>query len=66
MLVIPVGTVLYALDAQGGERVWESDVGSPGRGGRYSEAGTFRFLEMDDAAPGILVGVVVAEEPYRD
>lgn len=66
VLVIPVGTVLYALDVRSGERTWESDVGSPGRGGRYSEAGTFRFLAMDDAAPGILVGAVVAEEPYRD
>lgn len=66
VLVIPVGTVLYALDAQSGERTWESDVGSPGRGGRYSEAGTLRFLEMDEAAPRMLVGVVVADERYRD
>lgn len=66
VLVIPVGTVLYALDPQTGASRWETDIGSPGRGGRYSEVGTLRSLETDATSPGVLVGVVVAEEPYRD
>jgi outer membrane protein assembly factor BamB len=65
MFVIPTGTVLYAIDVGSGEIVWESDAGSPGRGGRYSTPGTFRFVELDDST-GTLVGLVVAEEPYRD
>lgn len=66
IIVVPVGTELYAIDAKTGELAWKTDAGSPGRGGRYSEPGTFRFLELDDSVRPTLVGVIVAEEPYRD
>ncbi len=66
IIVVPVGTELYAIDALSGATVWQTDAGSPGRGGRFSTPGTLRFLDLDDSAPGTLVGVIVAEEPYRD
>lgn len=66
LIVVPVGTSLYALSAESGEIVWESDPGSPGRGGRYTVPGSFTFLESTDTEDTVLVGVIVAEEPYRD
>ncbi len=69
LVVVPTGTTLVAIDAADGAIVWQNDSGSPGRGGSYSEPGTFRFLELDeldDDSAGILLGVIVAERKYRD
>jgi len=65
MIVVPSGTALRAIDTQSGEITWDSDAGSPGQGGRFSNPGRFRILELDDSS-GLLIGTVVAQEPYRD
>jgi len=66
MIVVPSGTALRAIDTQSGEIIWDSNPGSLGQGGRFSNPGSFRLLELDDSSAGLLIGTVMADEPYSD
>lgn len=64
IVVIPVGAVLYGIDINSGQVLWEQDHGSPGRTGAFNQDGTYSFIS--DAPPGVSVGLIQAERPYSD
>jgi outer membrane protein assembly factor BamB len=66
LVIVPVGTEMFAIDRASGAIAWRVDHGSPGRGGRYSEPGDYQTATVDPDDPSKVVGVVVAGQPYRD
>ncbi len=63
LLVIPDGSSVIALDSATGTEVWSADHGSPGRGGQFSAAGSYRLFGGDGS---VVAGLIVAERPYTD
>jgi outer membrane protein assembly factor BamB len=61
VLVSDLGT-MTALDPATGRARWTADLGSPGRGGRYSDPGTFWFVAAgpDGASVGLITAVAPA------
>jgi outer membrane protein assembly factor BamB len=64
-LAVADGTRVWLLDPKSGATLWTADHGSPGRGGEFSEPGTYRLF-MGGLGGTPIVGLVVAERPYRD
>lgn len=64
-LAVANATAVRLLYPETGATIWTADRGSPGQGGEFSVAGSYRsFIGGTAGAP--IVGWIVAEMPYRD
>ena len=64
-IAVADGSEVRLLDPATGATQWTADHRSPGRGGDFSEPGSYReFMGGTDGTP--IVGLIVAEMPYRD
>ena len=64
-IAVADGSEVRLLDPATGATRWIADHGSSGRGGEFSEPGSYRsFMGGTSGAP--IVGLIVAEKPYRD
>ena len=64
-IVVADGVDVRLLEPATGATLWTADHGSPGRGGEFTETGSYRlFMGGTGGAP--IVGLIVAEKPYRD
>jgi hypothetical protein len=64
-ITVADGSEVRLLDPATGATQWTADHGSPGRSGGFSENCSYRaFMGETDGQP--IVGLLVAEKPYRD
>lgn len=64
-ITVADGSEVRLLDPATGATQWTADHGSPGRSGEFSENCSYRaFMGATDGQP--IVGLLVAEKPYRD
>lgn len=67
-VAVSTGTPVSVFDAADGALLWRRDHGSPGKGGftsSYSVAGGYSQFWLDETGT-VLVGLIVAQQPYRD
>jgi outer membrane protein assembly factor BamB len=64
LMVVASGSMLMAIDASG-TAAWTADHGSPGTGGAHSLPGGYHWLSFDPIS-NTIVGLILAEQPYRD
>jgi hypothetical protein len=65
-LITTYATQVAEVSAEDGEVVWLADVGSPGVSDRFSEPGGYSSVVAAGPTGDTLVGLVIAQEPYRD
>jgi outer membrane protein assembly factor BamB len=65
-LVVTNATQVAEVSASDGDVVWVADVASPGVADRFSEPGGYWSVVAAGSDGETLVGLVVAQEPYRD
>lgn len=65
-LVVSHATQVAEVSASDGNVVWVADAASPGMSDRFSEPGGYLSVVAAGSDGETLVGLVVAQEPYRD
>lgn len=65
-LIVTNATQVAEVSAEDGTIVWLADAGSPGTSDRFSEPGGYRSVVAPGPGGDTLIGLVVAQEPYRD
>lgn len=65
-VIVTNATQVAEVRAEDGEIVWLADAGSPGSSDRFSEPGGYWSVVAAGAGGDTLVGLVIAQEPYRD
>ncbi|MCA1694093.1 MAG: PQQ-binding-like beta-propeller repeat protein, partial [Actinobacteria bacterium] len=64
-VLVSNGPEVFAIDRGTGAINWSASHGSPGLTGDYSVQGSYQWFTVDPGT-GTIVGLIVAEEPYRD
>ena len=65
VVLVADGARVAAMEPATGALRWSVDHASPGIGGDFTEAGTYRWFGATEDGQTV-VGIIVAEEPYRD
>lgn len=66
LTIVPVGLELHGVDPATGTTEWVATHDNPGRVGSYDLPGSFSFVADGGDAANAAVGVMLAEQEYRD